>query len=309
MDIKINIYGVRGSAPISHENYMKFGGNTASLTIRTLENSLIFLDAGTGLKLAETQLDEIADKVFLLISHTHADHIAGFGMSKLSKLNLQKGYEKKKLQIIGPNEIRRSLSKYYDGDIIWPVKFDQSNEQMKTMNGIDYENIIEFSEDNQEIQIDSKTKITLMQGNHPVKHGVVLFKIEMQDLGNIVKIVYATDNEFDHIFNGVVNLEKDKFKSKYIKFVQTADILIAEAQYQKGNYDSMRGFGHSYPEQVIELANKANVKRLIITHHNLMQDDELEIIYQNAIDFAKKLNSNLIVEFAKEGTQIIFEEN
>ncbi|MHA2278507.1 MAG: hypothetical protein ACXAC2_22235, partial [Candidatus Kariarchaeaceae archaeon] len=174
--VKINIFGVRGSAPVSHKNYLKYGGNTASFTIRTPENSLIFLDAGTGIKFAETELNEVANKVILLISHTHADHIVGFGMSKLSRLNQLKGYEHTKLQIIGPNDIQNSLTKFYDGDVIWPVRFGHSPDNTWYMAGIDYQNIVEYMQDNQEIRIDSKTKIKLMQGNHPVRNGVVLFK-------------------------------------------------------------------------------------------------------------------------------------
>lgn len=306
MEVKINIYGVRGSAPISHKDYIKYGGNTASYTIRTPENSLLFLDAGTGIKLAENELNHIAKKVALLISHTHADHIIGFGMSKLSKLNLQEGYEDTKLKIIGPNDIQNSLSKFYDGDVIWPVKFGQSADESRNMGGIDYQNIIEYEHDDQQILIDSKTKITLMQGNHPVKDGVILYKVEIEKLKGNVKIIYATDNEFDYLIDGQVNPKKDELKQRYVDFIQSADLLIAEAQYSKENYESMGGYGHSYPEQIIELANQANVKRILITHHNLMPDAELEESYHKAVEFADKLNPKLVLEFAIEGTEISF---
>ncbi len=305
MDVKINIYGVRGSAAISHKDYLQYGGNTASFTIRTPDNSLIFLDAGTGIKFAERELQQIADKVFLLISHTHADHIVGFGMSKLSKLNLQNGYEKTKLQIIGPKDVQRSMSKFYDGDVIWPVKFGQSSGNTWSMIGIDYQNIIEFTHNYQEVDVDANTKVILMQGNHPVKNGVILYKTEITTSEKIFKIIYATDNEFDFIVNGDINPKRKELKSNYIKFIENADLLIAEAQYSKDKYDTMKGFGHSFPEQIIELANEANVKRIILTHHDFVPDLELEKSSEKVIQFAAELNPKLILDFAIEGTELI----
>jgi hypothetical protein len=51
MSIQIKFFGVRGSAPIADKKYLKYGGNTSSITVRTPENSLLFLDAGSGLYL------------------------------------------------------------------------------------------------------------------------------------------------------------------------------------------------------------------------------------------------------------------
>lgn len=307
MSVRINIYGVRGSAPVSHNNYLKYGGNTASFTIRTPENSLIFLDAGTGIKFAEKELEEVATKVLLLISHTHADHIVGFGMSKLSRLNQQKGYEQTKLQIIGPNDIQNSLSKFYDGDIFWPVRFGYSANNTWYMSGIDYQNIVEFKHNNQEMMIDSKTKITLMRGNHPVRNGVVLYKIEIERSEGTIKIIYATDNEFDYIFNSPENSKKDEFKLRFIEFIQSADLLIAEGQYTKEGYERMRGYGHSYPEQIIDLASEANVSQVLITHHDLVTDEELGFRYEKAMEYASNLKNGIAVKYAIEGDEIIIQ--
>lgn len=307
MRTRINIYGVRGSAPVSHKDYMKYGGNTASFTIRTPDNSLIYLDAGTGIKFAETELNEVANKVVLLISHTHADHIVGFGMSKLSRLDQQKGYEHTKLQIIGPNDVENSLSKFYDGDIIWPVRFGYSADNTWYMGGIDYQNIVEYRYDNQEIVIDSTTKIILMQGNHPVRNGVVLFKLEIELPERKIRIIYATDNEFDYIFDSHVSPQKDEFKQNFIEFIQFADLLIAEAQYTKDTYEMMKGYGHSYPEQILDLASEANVKQVIITHHDLVDDQELQGRYEKAVKYASLLKNQIDLKYAIEGEEIIIQ--
>ncbi|MCE7737089.1 MAG: hypothetical protein GPJ54_19540 [Candidatus Heimdallarchaeota archaeon] len=303
-NIKLKIFGVRGSAPISHSDYIRYGGNTASFTIRTPENTLIFLDAGTGLKFAEQTLNQEADNIYLLLSHTHADHIVGLGMSNLSKLNYIEMYKNKKLKIVGPSGVRKNLAKFYDGEIIWPVKFEDSIDSHNTMNGIDYEGITEYSQDFQSIRIDGVTTLTLLKGNHPVSGSVVLYRLDFEINGKTKSVAYTTDNEFDYLPSRKLNPDKEDLKSNYLRLIQNTDILIAEAQYTKDDYEMMRGYGHSYPEQIIDLASEANVKQVIITHHDLIKDEELDLRFEKAQKYASLLKNQIILKFAKEGDEI-----
>ena len=54
---------------------------------------------------------------------------------------------------------------------------------------------------------------------------------------------------------------------------EDADILIHDGQYSNEELMRKRGWGHSSFEQAIEVAKKANVKKLIITHHDPDHDD------------------------------------
>ncbi|MHA2249474.1 MAG: MBL fold metallo-hydrolase [Candidatus Kariarchaeaceae archaeon] len=305
---ELKIFGVRGSTPLSKKQYSEFGGNTASYTLRTTSNSLIFLDAGSGILFAENELDKVAKSVWLIISHTHADHILGFGMTRLPFLDDQKSYSGKKLKIIGPNKIYEGLHKFYDGEVIWPVKFGKSsgsNSKQPTMSGIDYENIIEFKHDYQTINIDETTKVELMRGNHPVKECVNLVKFVLRSQNQQKIIVYATDNEFDYTGRKTKNKNAELDKEKYIKFIENADLLIADGQYTKEDYSKKRGYGHSYPEQIIELATKAYVKSLLITHHHNYTDNEMRKREDNLNEKLKTDGINMKFSFAREGMNFV----
>ena len=47
-EFKIKFRGVRGSYPVAHKDFLKYGGNTACIEIH-VGGHLIILDAGTGL--------------------------------------------------------------------------------------------------------------------------------------------------------------------------------------------------------------------------------------------------------------------
>jgi ribonuclease BN (tRNA processing enzyme) len=301
---ELKIFGVRGSSPLSSTKYLEYGGNTSSYTLRTPSNSLIFLDAGSGIRFAETELDDVAESVWLIISHTHADHILGFGMTRLPFLSDQEHYTGKKLKIVGPNKIYEGLNKFYDGEFIWPVKFDKTtikDSWYAIMTGIDYDNIIEFEHDNQKITIDKSTRIELMKGNHPVKECVNLIKIIVNHDDQQKIIVYATDNEFDYTGRKVRNEKAEAHKEKYVEFIENADLLIADGQYTKEDYRKKKGYGHSYPEQIIELASFAKVKTLLITHHSNYTDEEMRRRETDLIQKMRDEGNELDFSFAKEG--------
>ncbi|MHA1991106.1 MAG: MBL fold metallo-hydrolase [Candidatus Hodarchaeales archaeon] len=304
MSTQIKFFGVRGSAPIADKNFLKYGGNTSSLTVRTPENSLLFLDAGSGLYFAQEELNEKAENIWLLLSHTHADHINGLGLSNIVQLAQNPFYSNKKLRIVGPRNVTQGMKKYYDADRIWPVSFNPSNREQPNLPDIDYENILEFNGNFQEIEIDKSSTLVLHEGNHPVNDGVILFRINFKTSNGLKSLVYATDNEFrfNHWTNSFSDL--DIFKESYVKFIDKSDLLIADAQFTLNDYDLHRGFGHSYPEEVLELANKANVKKVILTHHHSYQDDIQDKRENDVKAILKRENYQFDAYFAKEKTEI-----
>jgi ribonuclease BN (tRNA processing enzyme) len=63
-----------------------------------------------------------------------------------------------------------------------------------------------------------------------------------------------------------------------VRFAKAADLLIHDAQYTWEEYTSGRiprqGWGHSTWEMATEVAAAAQVKRLALTHHEPLHDDE-----------------------------------
>ena len=67
-----------------------------------------------------------------------------------------------------------------------------------------------------------------------------------------------------------------------VEFSKDVDLLIHEAHYTNEELAIRKGWGHSSWEQAIEVAEKANARQLIITHHNPDCDDNflLDVEYQ-----------------------------
>ena len=91
----------------------------------------------------------------------------------------------------------------------------------------------------------------------------------------------------------------DKIDDTIVELARNADLLIHDGQYTEEEYKRFKGWGHSTYKQAIEVARKANVKKLIITHHDPDHDDDfldgMEKACQN--EFANSM-------FAKEGMEI-----
>ncbi len=301
----LSIHGVRGSIPAVGPQYMIYGGNTSSYTLRTPAKSLIFLDAGTGMQTALKELDEQAQKVVLALSHSHADHVQGLAMpdedmrNPLPWLTRNTGYENQKVTVIGPKEIRNGLAEYYSGKYVWPVP-------TSWMASLDLANVVEAS-DGHVTEIDSSTQIRTMYGNHPVEGGVVLYRIDLDTKSGLKSVVFATDNEFDWLGPGKINPNASALKDSYVQFVRGANVLLADAQYGKEQYltgipKNVQGFGHTYAEQIIDLAAQAGVKLVLPTHHDRWNDERLSKKEATIGRYGK--DAGLEVVLAREGMKV-----
>ena len=91
---------------------------------------------------------------------------------------------------------------------------------------------------------------------------------------------------------------------KLLQFFQGADILFHDTQYTAEEYERHMGWGHSSYEYAIDIANKANVKKLLFFHHDPIRTDiqlkKLEQDYQTQ----SAGNTATQVMMAREGLTI-----
>ena len=104
--MKVKFWGVRGSIPTPGKQTVRYGGNTPCLEVRLEDDSLIILDAGTGIRNLGDHLINNGEslKAFLLITHPHWDHIQGFPFFKPAFIS---GNE---LTIVGTERKDKTLS-------------------------------------------------------------------------------------------------------------------------------------------------------------------------------------------------------
>lgn len=76
-DVRNQVLGVRGSIACPSPQHIRYGGNTSCVEV-ILDDRRFILDAGTGIRpLGKKVLEAGVRDIYLLLSHTHWDHING----------------------------------------------------------------------------------------------------------------------------------------------------------------------------------------------------------------------------------------
>ncbi|MGD9486964.1 MAG: MBL fold metallo-hydrolase [Calditrichaceae bacterium] len=288
------LYGVRGSYPIAPENGTKIGGNTPCLLVRSQKHIVIF-DAGSGvIKLGKDLIGEINEHgkksvdplhITFIFTHTHSDHL--IGLPFFAPLYMPNVF----IHFIGPATLgvdfeqilRRLVEPQY-----FPVSMDEfrSNKSFRNINenmtiyflpGVDEPQIAHANEtvpDNAEFAVHN-----MKYYFHP-KDGNYVYRVNWKNKA----LVYATDVE-----------EYSGGDQRLITFSKDADFLIHDAQYTEEQYKSFNGYGHSSFVMACDAAKQANVKKLLLFHHDPNNDDD--VLYEIEKD-ARKLftNSELATE-------------
>jgi len=189
----------------------------------------------------------------LFFSHVHWDHIQGFPFFDPAFVagNV--------IHLYGGNIVSRTLEETLAGQMdhpSFPVHLSEMGAQMvfHSVSGV------------APVEVDAgdgtKALISAAPGNHP--NGVWAYRV---DHGG-KSVVYATDTEHYAVVD-----------PKLAKLAKGADILIYDSQYTPEEYAGQTGglpklgWGHSTFEEAVKLAKTAGVKKLVLYHHDPMQDD------------------------------------
>ncbi len=284
----VRFWGTRGSVPVPGENTLKYGGNTPCVEIRTSEDKLIILDAGTGIRalgnfIVKNNIDQPLD---ILLSHYHWDHIQGIPFFVPI---YQKGRQITFYGVPGSEKsIEKLLSDQMERDY-FPININEVPSEIK------YEHL----SSNQTLRLDG-ADIKTLKVYHPSP--TLTFKV----IENDKCIVYMTDNELDVEGENKNNLnEKLKEKNKeLIEFCSGCDYLIHDMMYDSLLKDKL-GWGHSSNKALAHFAIMAEVKNLIFFHYNPEYTDEkIDAILEETRDCLKRNGSDINCIAASEGLKI-----
>lgn len=275
----IRCWGARGSIPVSGKQYLKYGGNTTCLEIRTDNDEILIVDAGSGIReLGNVLLAENRDKYTILLTHAHWDHIMGFPFFKPIYSH------KTSISIWGcpfaQVSLKGLLARIMEPPN-FPVKFDAINAK------IDYQDTCIES-----YRIGSMS-ITPIALSHPNQGSGYKFEEDGKCF------VFLTDNELGFRHEGGLDFQD------YLHFSQHADLLIHDAEYTAEEYKKTRGWGHSLYNDALRLALEAGVKKLGLFHHNQERfDDAVEMIVDKCRQEITSQKANLECFAVRQGEEI-----
>jgi phosphoribosyl 1,2-cyclic phosphodiesterase len=250
----VKFYGTRGSVPVCSSDFQEFGGNTTCLQIRDKDsNNIAIIDAGTGIRELGKNLIESGHKqeeIFVAFTHFHWDHIQGFpffepAFNKKQKINiLALGWGKHItcLKDIFETQMQKEF---------FPIQLEKMGAKFKFM-------LLEETKKVFRTKAKKPKPVVVKTNKHKHPGGAYGYRIELD--GKV--LVFCTDIEHGK------SLDK-----KVIDFAKNADLLIHDAQFTDEELKKKRGWGHSSFSQAMEVAERANVKMLALTHHDPDHDD------------------------------------
>ena len=290
MTFYVRFWGTRGSIPTPGRRTRVYGGNTSCVEIR-YEDALFICDAGTGAReLGQSLLKRFDGPIVghIFFSHSHWDHIQGFPFFTPAYLEANTFYVYS--PHIGDTKMYDLLSGQMRSEY-FPVNFADLGAHIVASDLADSNRVIEG------------VKVSFLEQDHP--GGSYAFKFESQ--GNT--LVYATDTELDAILTNRDETLVDfqairRFPKEYIEFAQGADLLICDSQYFDDEYPEKEGWGHPRANTAADWAVQANVKHLVLFHHDPMHSDkDVEEKVAMCRTRVESYGATTIVSAAREGLE------
>jgi phosphoribosyl 1,2-cyclic phosphodiesterase len=297
---RIKLWGTRGSIAVPGPETLRYGGNTACVELRT-DDEIIVLDAGSGIRplgvALKQEFKERPINLSLLITHAHWDHIQGFPFFKPA-------YDpKNKIRILGFDGAGATFREIMTEPMrspFFPITMRELSAEMEITRLTE----MKFSL--------GKVDVHATFVNHPgVCAGYRIFT-------STGSVAFLPDHEpyefFLHAAQGK-SLTSEQAKeiatnehARLVQFLRSTDILVLDSQYTDKEYQSHIGWGHGSVSSAVSLALEADVRTLLLFHHDPSHDDKtVETMVESARDLVTKSGKSLQVTGAREGSEILLE--
>lgn len=246
--MRIVLGGVRGSMPLSHPSFARFGGATTSVLVDNGAGGRVVLDAGTGLRTLQPLLAAPVpgQPVLLLFTHYHLDHLIGLP----------------------------SFAPMYDPE--WSVVIAAPPRE-----GVTAEQVIRRLTDQPFWPAPFRAKrlfliLPEVCAGKPFRHGPFdirwcavhhtngchAYRIDERESG--ASMVFATDLEWGE------SSEQERLDLIHLcTEPRPVDVLIMEGH---DDTEGVAGWGHSTWQQAVQFAHQVRARQVVITH--LAPDDD-----------------------------------
>ena len=282
MSLSITFWGTRGSIPTPGPRTVRYGGNTPCLTIDDDHGHRLILDAGSGIRALGKQRTRDADapqNLVVLLSHTHWDHIQGipfFGPLYAAGNSIR---------ILGPRSVNAALGATLRSQMapaVFPVPLSAIGSALEV----------------DEITSPELSLPGFLVRTVPLRHPAPTLGFRIQGTGGGPSVSYLTDNE-------LAGPSAATARPHLVRFLHGTDTLIHDAMYFEAEVGRREGWGHSSAVQATRLALEAEVRRLVLFHHDPDHDDtDLDRLLDEAMQCRESLGGTLELAVAAEGTTL-----
>jgi phosphoribosyl 1,2-cyclic phosphodiesterase len=274
--MQITFWGVRGSYPVPGAGTVRYGGQTSCVEARSAGGDCLIVDAGTGLRALGGKLAREAAgeprHYHVLLSHVHWDHIQG-------------------LPFFEPAYVRGTTISVY-------ALLTAADELQQVIGGITRHEFFPMPLEAVPAQIAFQKvepgvefavgpfTVTPIALNHPF--GSVGYRIDCDGSS----WAYVSDTApFDtvlhkqHFLSGPEPLSDDDklalaaMRDALVRRIEGVDTVVYDTHFLPDEYSRFPHYGHSTPEQALEICAEAHVRRLVLYHHApTHSDDQMDTI-------------------------------
>jgi phosphoribosyl 1,2-cyclic phosphodiesterase len=273
----VTVWGCRGSVATPGAATVRDGGNTSCVALRPDDDTLLILDAGTGIRELGRHLNGLPKDVHILLTHLHLDHIEGL------RFFAPLWRPETCLTIWGPASPVRTLRdriRVLLSPPLFPIHLG------------DVPSRLIFRDAPAEMRLGAAL-VTSQRVQHPGP--TVGYRIEVDGR----TLAYIPDHE------PALGLDLDTVSSDWVsglELAQDADWLFHDAQYFEAQYPALVGWGHSSVAHAVRMAQHAGAKRLLLFHHDPAHGDaDLERLEGRGQELA---GEGLDVSLAREGMEL-----
>lgn len=253
--MRLRLWGTRGSIASSGPDTVRYGGDTASIELTTADDRLVVLDAGSGIRQLGNHLEREYERVDIILSHLHMDHVQGLPFFR-PLLNPEV-----ETHVWGPvsttRDLRSRISRYLSPPL-FPVR-------VRELPNVTFHDVTPSTFEIGPLEVEADL----------ITHPGSTLGYRISEDGR--SIAYLSDHE--PAFGRGSIPDNPDWISGY-GLAANSDVLIHDAQYNDEEYARRMGWGHTSVTQLADFANKAQPGRLVTFHHDPAHgDDELDELH------------------------------